>query len=119
MSRALGDLQYKNPTNQCNDDNVFPARRRTTDIVPEARGDFLSSKPHTTSMLLKPDRLYMLILVTDGVTHYMEDEALVKKTLQLAAEDQKAKDIAERIVLLSVDHPKSDNATCVNVFLEC
>ena len=90
MSRTLGDLQYKNPTNQWDGHTVFPTRRRTTVVIPTDCGEFLPSEPYITSRLLKSDQHYIFILVTDSVTHYMNNKEVVEKTLELADEGRNA-----------------------------
>ena len=41
MSRALGDLQYKNPVNTVEDESTMPRERRASSSSAPVRGDFL------------------------------------------------------------------------------
>lgn len=120
MSRALGDLQYKNPVNNIDDDSVTPrARRASSSSTPtEARGDFLSNDPYTSRRTLQADRRYLLVIVSDGVSNHTDDAALVQHVMKLAVRGMRASDVAQEVATMSARSPSSDNASCIVAMLD-
>lgn len=111
MSRALGDLKYKNPLNNTAQSEDTPRE----DYF--ANGNFISSEPTVTRIPLRDGCQYMLVLTSDGVTNMVSDEKLFRGIATLWRAGAKAKDISENIVEAVTNHPQSDNATCVTIFL--
>jgi serine/threonine protein phosphatase PrpC len=120
MSRALGDLQYKNPLNKVDRGPAAGEGDLEAASAPsEQRGDFLSSKPHLARITLEKDRRYILTLVTDGVLDAVEEDVLMRRICGLSSQQGlEAEEISWRVVNEVGDMPKSDNATCVTVFLD-
>lgn len=118
MSRTIGDLEYKNPVNKTDDDQVFRMRRGTTVAPPEERGDILTNEPHIKKVPLEQGHRYVLAVTTDGVTDTADDDAIINRILQGFSDGMGANEIAEKVASMSADHPKSDNATLVTAFLE-
>lgn len=120
MSRALGDLQYKNPVNNVDDDSVTPrARRASSSSTPtEARGDFVSNEPFTSRRTLEADRRYLVVIVSDGVSDHTDDSTLVQHVMKLAVRGMRASDISEEISTTSARHASSDNASCIVAMLD-
>lgn len=104
MSRALGDLQYKQPVNETN------STRPT--------GDFVSNDPFTSRRTLRRDRRYVLVIVSDGVSDRVDDTALVRHVMKLAMRGKRAREIAQDIATSSSSHSHSDNASCIVAMLD-
>ncbi|KGO77264.1 Protein phosphatase 2C [Penicillium italicum] len=117
MSRALGDLQYKNPVNTFMDNSVpDPASSATSRS--ESRGNFLSNDPYTSRRTLHTDRRYLLLVVSDGVTDRVDDTNLVQHVMKLSMRGKRATEIAQEIATSSANKPHSDNATCIVAMLD-
>ncbi|KAL1966610.1 hypothetical protein VTN77DRAFT_4021 [Rasamsonia byssochlamydoides] len=117
MSRALGDLQYKNPVNTL-DINGSAKSRRANAAAPEDRGNFLSNKPHLRTVQLKKDSRYVLLCCTDGVSDITDDKLLMDHVMKEFMRGQRATDIAKQVTSLTAGRPESDNSTCVLAFLD-
>lgn len=117
MSRALGDLQYKNPINTIDDGSLTKARKAVA-ASPEARGDFLSHEPHLSRVTLTSDSRYALVCLTDGVCDSTDDGTLIGHVMKKSMRGERAADIAQEISSLSASTTSSDNATCIVVFLD-
>ncbi|KAL2013159.1 hypothetical protein VTN00DRAFT_684 [Thermoascus crustaceus] len=119
MSRALGDLQYKNPINTIDGEvNQSSKARRAVAASPEARGDFLSHEPHLSRVTLTSDKRYALVAMTDGVCDSTDDGTLVGHVMKKSMRGERAADIAQEIASLSASSTGSDNATCLVVFMD-
>ncbi|KAJ5574250.1 uncharacterized protein N7459_008677 [Penicillium hispanicum] len=120
MSRALGDLQYKNPVNAVQDDLSMQRRRRASSSSSSAPtvGDFVSSKPFTSRRSLQADRRYLLVIVSDGVSDRTDDAALIQYVMKLSMRGMRASAIAQEVATSSASHPRSDNASCIVVMLD-
>lgn len=118
MSRALGDLQYKNPVNKLDNDEALPKTRRASAVAPNARGNFLSNEPHLVRMKLQTDRRYLLVLVSDGISDISNDTALIQLVMRLSMRGTRAGDIAQEITNSAAAHPHSDNSSCIVVLLD-
>lgn len=118
MSRTLGDLEYKNPINRSNDDNIFRMRRGTTIAPPEERGDILTNEPHIRRVPLEQGHRYLLALTTDGVTDAADDDTIINRILEGFSDGLGANEVAKKVASMSADHPRSDNATLLTAFLE-
>ena len=115
MSRALGDLQYKNPINALADDVKTPKRRKASAAgsSPNERGNFLSNEPHLVRMKLQEDRRYVLLLVSDGITDQIDDTSLMQLVMRLTMRGKRAGHAAQEITTMATGHPASDNSTCI------
>lgn len=118
MSRALGDLQYKNPVNTVEDDSSIPRTRRASSSSASARGDFLSNEPYTSLRKLQSTHRYLLVIVSDGVSDRTDDPALIQHVMKLSMQGIRADDIAQEVTSSIASRPKSDNASCVIVMLD-
>lgn len=119
MSRALGDLQYKNPANNVDDSNLTKRTRRASSSSSTApRGDFVSSEPFTSRRTLQADHRYLLVIVSDGVSDRTDDAALIQHVMKLSMRGMHASAIAQEVANSSASHPRSDNATCIVVMLD-
>lgn len=118
MSRALGDLQYKNPVNTVEDATAFPRSRRASSSSTPVRGDFVSNEPYTSRRTLQSDRRYLLVIVSDGVTDRIDDSGLIQHVMKLSMRGMRASDIAQEIATSCGSHPRSDNASCVVAMLD-
>lgn len=115
MSRALGDLQYKNPVNTFTDNSVLdPAATSRS----ESRGNFLSNDPYTSRRTLHTDRRYLLVVASDGVTDRVDDTNLVQHVMKLSMRGKPASEIAQEIATTSASTPHSDNASCIIALLD-
>ncbi|KAF3386243.1 Protein phosphatase [Penicillium rolfsii] len=118
MSRALGDLQYKNPENAMKDPNSTTRERRASSSSTSVRGDFLSNDPYTSRRQLQSNRRYLLVIVSDGVSDRIDDTALIQHMMKLSMRGMRANDIAQEVVSSTASRPRSDNATCVVAMLD-
>lgn len=120
MSRALGDLQYKNPINTFEDDVQLPKRRKASasGSIPNERGNFLSNEPHLVRVKLQADRRYVLLLVSDGITDQTDDTSLMQLVMKLTIRGSRAGHAAQEIATTAAEHPASDNATCIIALLD-
>ncbi|KAJ5773474.1 Protein phosphatase 2C [Penicillium paradoxum] len=116
MSRALGDLQYKNPVNTFTDNSVLDPSSATSRS--ESRGNFLSNEPYTSRRTLHTDRRYLLVVVSDGVTDRVDDASLVQHVMKLSMRGRPASEIAQEIATSSANTPHSDNASCIIAMLD-
>ncbi|PKX98312.1 PP2C family serine/threonine-protein phosphatase [Aspergillus novofumigatus IBT 16806] len=123
MSRALGDLQYKNPINNAGDEYSSSKTRRAsaTTSAPETRGNFLSVEPHMTRMTLSPDRRYLVVVTSDGVSDNIDDATLIHHVMRLSMRGMRAGDIAQEIATTAAAQTAkggSDNASCIVALLD-
>ena len=118
MSRALGDLQYKNPLNTIRDDSAMSSDRRAFSSSKAVRGDFLSNEPYTSRRTLHHERRYVLVAISDGVSDRTDDAALMQHVMKLAIRGMRASEIAQNIVKTSGRHARSDNASCIVAMLD-
>ncbi|CAG7993355.1 unnamed protein product [Penicillium olsonii] len=107
MSRAVGDLQYKNPVNTM----AAPSES-------ESRGNFVSNDPYTSRRTLHTDRRYLLLVVSDGVTDRVDDANLVQHVMKLSMRGKRASEIAQEIATNSASGPQSDNASCIVAMID-
>ncbi|KAH8693759.1 phosphatase 2C-like domain-containing protein [Talaromyces proteolyticus] len=117
MSRALGDLQYKNPINTLDIDATSKSRRVST-AIPQRRGDFLSNKPHVRTVKLDKNSRYALLCSTDGVSDTTDDKILMEEVVAALTKGQRASDIAKSVTSMAAGMPGSDNCTCVVAFFD-
>ncbi|KAJ5661218.1 uncharacterized protein N7484_000590 [Penicillium longicatenatum] len=115
MSRALGDLQYKNPVKERQDSNPWPGVRRGSS---SSAGDLLSNDPFTSRRTLQADRRYLLVIVSDGVSDSTEDAALIQHVMNLAMRGRRASEVAQEVATKYTRHERSDNASCVVAMLD-
>lgn len=121
MSRALGDLQYKNPVKEEQDRSSWPGARRDSSSSSSssvASEDFLSNDPFITRRTLQADRRYLLVIVSDGVSDSTEDAALIQHVMKLAMRGKRASEIAQEVATNATRHNKSDNASCIVAMLD-
>lgn len=117
MSRALGDLQYKNPVNT-DDETSFPRARRASSSSAPVRGDFVSNEPYTSRRTLQPDGRYLLVIVSDGVSDRIDDTGLIQHVMKMSMQGMRASDIAQEVATSCGSHPRSDNASCIVAMLD-
>ncbi|KAL1985652.1 hypothetical protein VTN96DRAFT_7519 [Rasamsonia emersonii] len=117
MSRALGDLQYKNPVNTLDIDGSTKSKRASA-AAPEARGNFLTNEPHLRRVQLDRDSRYVLLCCTDGVSDITDEKMLMEHVMKEFMRGQRATDIAKQVVSLTAGRPGSDNSTCVLGFFD-
>ncbi|EAW11370.1 PP2C family serine/threonine-protein phosphatase [Aspergillus clavatus NRRL 1] len=123
MSRALGDLQYKNPINNVNDEysSLKTRRASSSSSAPERRGNFLSVEPHMTRVSLSADRRYLVVVVSDGVSDHVDDATLIHHVMKLSMRGMRACDIAQEVVTTAASRKTkagSDNASCIVALLD-
>ncbi|OJJ46956.1 hypothetical protein ASPZODRAFT_115749 [Penicilliopsis zonata CBS 506.65] len=110
MSRAIGDLRYKNPVNH---EDSSQGLRHATSVSPESRGDFLSNEPYLTRLVLLPDHRYVIVAVSDGVSDRVDDVSLVQHVMKLSMRGLRAGDIAQEIATTTCNSANSDNGSCI------
>ncbi|RHZ45587.1 PP2C family serine/threonine-protein phosphatase [Aspergillus thermomutatus] len=118
MSRALGDLQYKNPLNN---DTAGPstAGQELAAMTPALeQGNFLSTEPSVTRVDLREDRRYILALTTDGVTNVLEDNVIIDEIKKRHEGGLGVQQVADGLVRDVAEGLRRDNATCIVVFLD-
>ncbi|OJJ35527.1 hypothetical protein ASPWEDRAFT_172329 [Aspergillus wentii DTO 134E9] len=120
MSRAIGDLQYKNPINTIEDEGTSQKTRRasSSSSAPETRGNFLSNEPDMMRLKLSPDRRYLLVVVSDGISDSTDDATLINHIMKLSTRGMMAGDIAQEVASLTASRRGSDNRSCLVAFLD-
>lgn len=117
MSRALGDLQYKNPVNTVGEEYTTTPVRRASSSSTSMRGNLVSNEPYTSRRILHAHHRYLLVIVSDGVSDYIDDTVLIQYVMELSLRGMRATDIAHEVVHRMAGRPRSDNASCVIVML--
>ncbi|KAE8415588.1 phosphatase 2C-like domain-containing protein [Aspergillus pseudocaelatus] len=117
MSRALGDLQYKDPLINSGTGPLTEAQIRADVTASTDQQNLLSNEPYLTRVDLNDGGQHVLILTSDGVTNGLEDEILVHGLLTCYRSGLNATESAKYIVDEAADVPGSDNATCIAVFI--
>ncbi|OGM40288.1 protein phosphatase 2C family protein [Aspergillus bombycis] len=117
MSRALGDLQYKEPLINSGTGPLNEPQRRADITFSTEQQSLLSSEPYLTRVNLNDGGQHVLILTSDGVTNGLEDEIIVHGLLTCYRSGLNATESAKYIVDEAADVPGSDNATCIAVFI--
>jgi serine/threonine protein phosphatase PrpC len=117
MSRALGDLQYKNPINTF-DISGMPKSKRANAALPAERGNLLSNEPHVRRFQLDLNSRYVLLCSTDGVSDITDERMLMEEVVGDFVKGQRAADIAKGVTNAAARLPHSDNCTCVVVFFD-
>ncbi|KAH1309568.1 hypothetical protein KXX47_007006 [Aspergillus fumigatus] len=118
MSRALGDLQYKNPLNN---DTMGPstAGQEIAAMTPSIeQGSFVSSEPSIIRVDLRQDRRYILALTTDGVTNVLKDSVIINEIKTRHEGGLGVQQVADELVRGVTQGERRDNATCIAVFLD-
>lgn len=118
MSRALGDLQYKNPINNLNFSTSKKSQRANADDSSKHRGNLLSNLAAVRTVQLESDSRYTLLCCTDGVTDVVDEEQLMLEVVRDFKEGRRAADIAKMVTKATSEQPQSDNATCVIAFFD-
>jgi serine/threonine protein phosphatase PrpC len=122
MSRALGDLQYKNPINNLDIGGTKKSRRAiasgSSAPQPRNRGNFLSNEAHVKTIQLDQDSRYVLLCCTDGVTDVTDERLLIEEVARDFTRGRRATDIAKRVTKATAEQPQSDNCTCVIAFFD-
>lgn len=120
MSRAIGDLQYKNPINKADDEGASEKTRRASSGSSDAasRGDFLSNVPDINRQSLQADRRYLVVVTSDGVSDTIDDTTLIRKVLDLSMRGLRAGDIAQDVANTSARRIGSDNGSCIVAMLD-
>ncbi|KAE8375844.1 phosphatase 2C-like domain-containing protein [Aspergillus bertholletiae] len=117
MSRALGDLQYKDPLINTGRGPLTEAQIRAGITPSTEQRDLLSNEPYLTRVDLNNGSQHVLALTTDGVNHGLEDDLILHGLLTCYRSGLKAAESARYIVDEVADVPRSDNATCIAVFI--
>ncbi|PYH76889.1 hypothetical protein BO82DRAFT_387004 [Aspergillus uvarum CBS 121591] len=120
MSRALGDLRYKNPLNNMTQraksgSGSSEGETPGANDSPPQRGDFISSEPALNRVDLRDDRRYVLALLSDGVTNVLDDATILHRIAELRQSGFDATRAAQNITEGTTALPGSDNATCVTL----
>jgi serine/threonine protein phosphatase PrpC len=115
MSRAVGDLQYKNPVNTSDPESDPASSASSRSGSP---GNFVSNEPYTSRRMLHSNRRYLLLLVSDGVSDQVDDASLVQHVMKLSMRGKRASEIAQEIASNSAGHKHSDNASCIVAILD-
>lgn len=136
MSRAIGDLQYKNPINNMDDNastssqssssstssfsSAFSKLRRASSAssAPKNRGNFLSNEPYITRFKLSPEKRYILVVESDGISDYMDDNTLMQYVTKLSSRGNRAGKIAQEMAASTTSRKGSDNGSCIVIFLD-
>lgn len=119
MSRAIGDLQYKNPINKVEDSEASKKTQRASGSSdPGSHGDYLSNVPHINSQTLQSDRRYILVVTSDGVSDSIDDTTLIRRVLSLSMRGLRAGDIAQEVANSTASRPGSDNGSCIVALLD-
>ncbi|EAW13228.1 PP2C family serine/threonine-protein phosphatase [Aspergillus clavatus NRRL 1] len=117
MSRALGDLQYKEPL--INAARPFSVEQEIAGFkAGQDQGDLLSRLPSIERRELSRDRQYVLLVTSDGVTDEMEDRAVLNRVIAHLGHGLEAREVAGKLVTEATNRPLSDNATCVCVVMD-
>ncbi|CEL02248.1 hypothetical protein ASPCAL03420 [Aspergillus calidoustus] len=120
MSRAIGDLEYKNPVNKMESGSLTEEQQIAVygqDKPAQERDSFLSIEMSFKRVELEKEKQYVLALTSDGVTNYTEDKAIMGTVSQQLKAGFKAEEIAKHLVDEAASRPCSDNATCILVLL--
>ncbi|KAB8219262.1 phosphatase 2C-like domain-containing protein [Aspergillus novoparasiticus] len=117
MSRALGDLQYKDPLINSGTGPLNEAQIRADISSSIDQQNLLSNEPYLSRVDLIDGSQHVLILTSDGVTNSLEDEIIVHGLLTCYRSGLNATESAKYIVDEAADVPRSDNATCIAVFI--
>lgn len=119
MSRAIGDLQYKNPVNTIDGAGASKKTSRASAVAADERGDFLSNEPHLARLTLSAQRRYVLVIVSDGVSDSTDDSTLVRQVVKLSMRGLRAGEIAQEVAAsAAANRRSSDNASCIVVLLD-
>ncbi|KAI9372314.1 phosphatase 2C-like domain-containing protein [Aspergillus egyptiacus] len=117
MSRALGDLEYKNPLNNASSSPITNGQKLATGDPSAERDDFLSIKMSFKRVQLEKDKQYVVALTSDGVTNALEDKVIMHSVTHFFNTGMSAEQVARSLVEEATSRPGSDNATCIAVFL--
>ncbi|KAE8154761.1 phosphatase 2C-like domain-containing protein [Aspergillus avenaceus] len=117
MSRALGDLQYKDPLVSTLTGSAPDEQDKSDGAFDENHKSLVSSEPYLNRVDLADGYRRVLILTTDGVTNTMKDDPVVKGVLASFQAGMSATDCAKVVVQEAAKTPGSDNSTCIVVFL--
>ncbi|KAH8427352.1 uncharacterized protein LDX57_005065 [Aspergillus melleus] len=108
MSRALGDLAYKNLATEHTSIGCPESDSREIPDAPGVQDGLLSSEPFITRMTLAEHGAYILALTSDGVTDQLEDSEILNRLSDSWDADPRAQRAA-RILVSEVGHrPRSD-----------
>ncbi|EED15171.1 Protein phosphatase 2C, putative [Talaromyces stipitatus ATCC 10500] len=118
MSRALGDLQYKNPINNLNLTRGTKKAKRANASGSTIRGNILSNEAYVRTIKLDPNSRYTLLVCTDGVTDVTDEKQLMTEVMSDFVAGRRARDIAKMVTTATGEQPHSDNSTCVIAFLD-
>ena len=78
----------------------------------------MSIDPYTSRRTLHPERRYVLVVVSDGVSDRADDTVLMQQVMKLAMRGMRASDIAQDIASSSSRYVRSDNASCIVAMLD-
>ena len=118
MSRALGDLQYKNPINNLSINSGTKKAKRANASGSKVRGNILSNEAYVRTIKLDEKSRYTVLCSTDGVSDVTDEKELMKEVVSDSVAGSKATDIARMVTTATGDQPHSDNSTCVIAFLD-
>lgn len=93
-------------------------RASSTSSAPSSRGNFLSNEPRLNRYHLSPERRYVLVIESDGISDYMDDQTLMQYVTKLSSRGKGAGKIAQEVASSTADRRGSDNGSCIVVLLD-
>ncbi|KAL4804073.1 phosphatase 2C-like domain-containing protein [Aspergillus unguis] len=117
MSRALGDLQYKNPLNKTAASKQTDAQQVATQDPEAENDDFVTVEMSFKRIELSHARQYILALTSDGVTNVASDQQIMQTIGRDLNSGLSAGQVAQKMVDQTTVNPGSDNSTCIVVFV--
>ncbi|KAB8239206.1 hypothetical protein ETB97_012012 [Aspergillus alliaceus] len=118
MSRALGDLQYKEPLINSGTGPLNEAQERACISSSIEQQNLLSNEPFVTQVNLNDGSQHVVVLATDGVTDALTDDAIINGILMCYRSGLSATESSEDMAGTAASLPGSDNATCIAVFID-
>ncbi|KAF7596727.1 hypothetical protein BBP40_000155 [Aspergillus hancockii] len=118
MSRALGDLQYKEPLVNAGTGPVNESMERAGFTSSHEQKSPLSSEPYLSRVNLKDGSQHVILLTTDGVTNALKDNIIVHGILTCYRSGLNATESSKYLIDEAVDVSGSDNATCIAIFID-
>lgn len=118
MSRAIGDLQYKNPINNLNINGGTKKAKRANASGSRVRGNLISNEAYVRTIKLDENSRYTVLCCTDGVTDVTDEKQLMNEVVSDFVVGRRATDIVRMVTIATGEQPQSDNSTCVIAFLD-
>lgn len=86
--------------------------------APETRGNFLSNEPYMTRFSLSRNKRYLLAIVSDGISDYIDDKTLMQYVAKMASRGARAGKIAQDVASSITNRRGSDNGSCIVVMVD-